>query len=539
VAGAWETGVKRLSLAPFLLPTVADVIFLCFFLGIVLARQGPGEFLLAEDTGWHVAAGRFMLTEGRIPRSDIFSYTMPGAPWVAYEYLSEVAMAAAEALGGLTGVVALAAATIAFTPTLLYRALRRQGISLAVATATVLATVLPLSVHWLARPHLVSTLLVVVVSSRLDAYVRGLPVRLWPLPLLTWLWVQFHGGFLLGFILLGVTLAGLLLERVMKAKESSLVALGPHPQRGHSADFAAACGLRAPLAPLAWTGLAMAAATFLHPDGLRLHAYIYRYLSSRFIFEHNLEFQSPDFHGFQNLYFAAFLGLVVLLAALGPYRPRPAEILPPVALAGLALYAARHIPYAAIVSAPLLARMLDAALAASSAGPAGSWRQWLERSGKLEESLRGGLWIAAAVLAVALLLGTGTWSRFGLPERDFHPQVFPVEAVRYIERAALPARVFNPDNWGGYFIYRLYPRHRVFIDGRNDLYGEPFIKEYWRTASAGPEWKATLTERQTEWVIWPSDEPLAALLAESSDWKLVHRDRTACVFVRKGSGEGP
>jgi hypothetical protein len=496
----------------FLLPTVADVIFLCFFLGIVLERQGPGGFLLAEDTGWHIAAGRFILAQGDVPRADIFSYTMPGSPWVAYEYLSEVAMAAADGLGGPTGVTVLAAALIAFTLATLYRSLKRQGSSLTVATATVLAAVLPLSVHWLARPHLVSTLLVVVFGARLDAYARGAPVRLWPLPLLLGVWVQFHGGFLLGFILLLATLGGLILERALGIPGS------------------------ARLAPLVRAGLAMGVVSFLHADGLRLHAYIYRYLSSRFIFEHNLEFQSPDFHLLQNQAFAVLLVVFVLLAALGPYRPRPAEIVPPLVMAGLALYAARHIPYAAIVAAPLLARMGDAAL---EQRPGGRFRRWVERAGKLEATLVGGFWTVAAVGAVGGLLATGAWSRLGLPERDFHPHVFPVEAVRAVERSALPARVFNPDNWGGYFIYRLYPAYRVFIDGRNDLYGERFIKAYWRTASGGPDWKKTLTDERVEWVLWPADEPLAALLAESPDWKLFHRDPTAVVFVRRREASGP
>lgn len=505
---AQEIRLKPPAAARWLLPTVSDVLFICFFLGILLRERGPARFLLSEDTGWHLLAGRLIVSERRVPEKDVFSYTMAGAPWVAYEYLSEIAMAGAEELGGLTGVGALAAAAIAGTIAGLYRIMRRQGSSLAVSLSLALLAVLPLSVHWLARPHLASMLLILIFVDRLDRYVRGIPARVWTLPLWTLLWVQLHGGFLLGFILLAAVTGGVLLEKA-----------------------AGRPGAR-PLRPLVGIGLSMAAVSFIHPDGLRLHRYIFRYLSSGWIFDHNLEFRSPDFHEISIQVFGLWLFLFVVVAALGRYRPRPSEMAAPVAFAALALHSARHIPYAVIAGAPLLARMLEAAL------PQSRLRELLERAGHLERTLRGGIWASASVVAVVFLVASRLWERADLPALGFHPQVFPVEASSYLERASLPDRMFNSDNWGGYLIYRLYPRHRVFIDGRQDMYGEGFVRAYWDTARGGRGWEKSLARHRVEWVIWPADEPLSALLAESRSWELLYQDRTARIFMRRKEAGG-
>ena len=61
-----------------------------------------------------------------MPSVDPFSQTMRGAPWVAFEWLSQVAYATAQSLGGWLGVVALAAAAAAAAFGLLTRFLLRR-----------------------------------------------------------------------------------------------------------------------------------------------------------------------------------------------------------------------------------------------------------------------------------------------------------------------------------------------------------------------------------------------------------------------------
>ena len=68
------------------------------------------------DSFWHLAAGDWIIAHRAVPRTDPFSYTFAGAPWVAHEWLSEVLMAAAFRAAGWSGVVVLTAlaAALAF-----------------------------------------------------------------------------------------------------------------------------------------------------------------------------------------------------------------------------------------------------------------------------------------------------------------------------------------------------------------------------------------------------------------------------------------
>ena len=115
------------------------------------------------DTYWHVAAGRWMLAHGQVPHADPFSFTRAGAPWQAHEWLAEVLMAAAFALGGWSGLVTLYGLALAAAALLLTGQLRRSlsGLSLGVTLALAFACAAP---NLLARPHV----LVLPMRHRLD-----------------------------------------------------------------------------------------------------------------------------------------------------------------------------------------------------------------------------------------------------------------------------------------------------------------------------------------------------------------------------------
>jgi hypothetical protein len=84
-----------------------------------------GAMLADGDLYWHIVAGRWMFLHLSIPTADPFSYTMPGAPWIAHEWLAETLYTAAYSLGGWSAVVGLAAAAFAAALAILARALLR------------------------------------------------------------------------------------------------------------------------------------------------------------------------------------------------------------------------------------------------------------------------------------------------------------------------------------------------------------------------------------------------------------------------------
>lgn len=120
----------------------------------LLLTLGP-RLLNDPDSYSHIAVGRWIMAHGAVPASDPFSFSMHGAPWITFEWLSEVIYAAVYALSGWAGVVALAAAAIALAVGLLTRFLLRE-LSPTPALLMVIAAVMLLAPHMLARPHVLT-----------------------------------------------------------------------------------------------------------------------------------------------------------------------------------------------------------------------------------------------------------------------------------------------------------------------------------------------------------------------------------------------
>jgi hypothetical protein len=137
------------------MPSITDVIFLLLLLA--LTYGGLQQRLLGDaGTGWHIRNGQQILATHAITRQDSFSYTMPGRPWFAWEWLYDLGAGVIYSRMGLNGVVFLSALLIAGTFAGLFRkAVTRNRYPLIAAVLVVLA-IFASSIHFLARPHLLT-----------------------------------------------------------------------------------------------------------------------------------------------------------------------------------------------------------------------------------------------------------------------------------------------------------------------------------------------------------------------------------------------
>src|ERR687897_1185534 len=120
------------------------------------------------DLARHLRHGRYMLEHGEIIRSDPFSFTRPGAPFVGFEYGSQLLYALAERLGGLPAVAVLAGLLVALTYALLTGFLLKRGVDPLLTSLTVGLSIVLGVEHWTARPHLFSFLAVVILLGLLE-----------------------------------------------------------------------------------------------------------------------------------------------------------------------------------------------------------------------------------------------------------------------------------------------------------------------------------------------------------------------------------
>jgi len=124
---------------------------------------------------------------------------------------------------------------------------------------------------------------------------------------------------------------------------------------------------------------------------------------------------------------------------------------------------------------------------------------------------------------------------------DFPAGRFPVAAVSKNLLGLAPAgsempRLLTTDQWGDYLIYRLYPRARVFVDGRSDFYGPELGQPYLHLMNPGYDWDRILARYGLNLALLPVEWPLVELLKRSPDWRIVYDDHYAILFTRKQFG---
>jgi len=351
----------------------------------------------------------------------------------------------------------------------------------------------------------------------------------WMLPPLMLLWVNLHGGFLVGFALLGIYWIGAAWQWVRLPSE-------------RFEDVVKKIRAARNVRTLTFIALLSALATFVNPYGWNLHLHVYRYLTNRFLMDHIDEFQSPNFHLVAEKCFAGLLLLTLIGLAVKKRevtRDEPSQGLVVLFAVYAGLYASRNLPIASLLLILVIGPWLSSWFL-SLAERVGAMRpgrfslfHFLRRMQAVECNLRGHLWpIAAVVLACGIAANGGKLGATPLMDAHFSEKRFPIKAVTYVQENNILGPVLAPDYWGGYLIYRLYPRWRMVIDDRHDFYGEDFLKSYLKMVHVEPGWDAFIRNHDAHCIVVPKDSALGSILAETAGWKDVYHDEVAIVFVR-------
>ena len=93
-------------------------------------------------------------------------------------------------------------------------------------------------------------------------------------------------------------------------------------------------------------------------------------------------------------------------------------------------------------------------------------------------------------------------------------------------------RILSSDQWGGYLIYKLYPRTLVFADGRFDYYGEDLGNEHLCLMSGCGRWREIMEKWRFDLALLPKEWPLIELLKSSAQWQVVDHDQTGTLLGR-------
>ena len=313
-----------------------------------------GKGLLNDcDTGYHIRAGEYILKTLSIPRQDIFSFHAPPLSWTAHEWLSEVIMAMVHRSFGLTGIVIFFSLIISLAYSLFFKILKADN-NIVLSVFFALLVLSSSMIHWLARPHIFSLLLMIIWYYLLDEYQYKDRNYLYVLPLIMLLWVNLHGGFLAGFILIGIYLFGNIvkfitshdLEKSIYKRKAKLLGL---------------------------TTIVCLLVCLINPFGYHILLFPFKLVSNKFIMDHINEFLSPNFH--EPLLFKYFLLLMFVIFALSAVKINLIELLLILMFTNMSLYSVRYIPLFSIIAAPILLRQLRTILARSD----GRFAKFLKR----------------------------------------------------------------------------------------------------------------------------------------------------------------
>jgi hypothetical protein len=512
---------KRIeALALQFMPSPTDLAFLLPLVFIFARLNGATTLLGDGDTGWHIRTGEWILAHGRIPDKDLFSFSKPGAPWFAWEWLWDVAFGWLHQHGGMAAVLLASLFLICLITALLYRlTLKKSGNVLIAFGVTAIATS-GSTIHWLARPHLFTLLFVIVFYNLLERVQDGNRRLLLLLPVLMVLWTNLHGGWIAGILMVLCYAAGDLVSWMRESTPETRQAALSHAKQYLSC--AAGCLL----------------ATFINPYFYQLHLHIFRFFREPFHLENITEFQSISFHHPAAIHLEIMLLLAVIAVVFWSVsRKRFAYAFLLIGWGHLALFSARNIPIFLIVAAPPVAAALQEILVQARIGKVSEWlRNHAISSEHPSELNRVGRFHLASALAFALVVvlvyAPAPPEKF---RAGYDAKRYPVKAVSALEGAGFATQIFTDDDWGGYLIYRLYPASKVFVDGRSDFYGQSFEEKYFDLVNLKYDWERTLDRYRVETVLLPVNQPLASVLKESRRWQPVYDDGVAIVFRPSGA----
>jgi len=449
-----------------------------------------------SDFWWHLKTGQYIVENRALPVPDPFAFTTAGAGEayageaitrhfnLTHEWLAQVLLYLVWRAAGFGGVVLFRATLLAaFCGLVGLVAWRRcAGFYRSLAAACAAAGI---AIRFaLDRPYLIAFLLLAATIAILE-YRRSV----WLLPPLFLVWANCHGGFFLGWLVLGAYSAEAVWNRTGSARRLCL----------------------ASALSLLLSGV--------NPNGYRILQVLLYYRASSQT-KNLLEWARPVAFAFSE-FTVLWLG-AALLMLWAWRRVRPVDWILFTAFAAAAFSAQRNTILVGLIAPIVIVSYLP-------------WdRLW-------KRTLPALLPFAASLVLIGTGMAASWGSAFQLRAAEWR---YPAGAADFLLAHRIAGPIFNTYEYGGYLIWRLWPEQRVFIDGRS--LSESLFQDYGKILynveeSGGSNAQQLLDRYGVQTIVMNTFEysqglvyRLAPALADpqQTDWKLVYDDPTAIVLMR-------
>ncbi|MDG5467566.1 hypothetical protein P9J64_04440 [Deltaproteobacteria bacterium IMCC39524] len=483
------------------LPDFAGAFCLMIFLASLATKR---DALFSDgDTFWHIKAGSIMLENQSLINSDTLSHTAFGTPWTAHEWLAEIIMASIHNVAGLEGLLCffLLISSMAFW--LLFKATEKWANQWVTLSCVALAFTFSQG-HLSARPHLFTWLFMMITLSMLTTGGK----KLYWLPVVTIVWANLHGGFILSLVLQIIFIVGIVIESHWGIKT-------PYPETLRQ--------LKIPISVLLLSVLAVG----LNPFGYELLLFPFQVSKGVFSVMIN-EWKAPNLQEMWSFRF--YLVALVFLISFTKSTVTWTERLLIVFFLNAALTHIRHISLMLIALTPFTAKMINTHF--------DTWRLKRiehEAGEHLQLSAKTGP-LATIVVVLVLLISSYIDHRslmFLTPKKMLNIEAEQLnQLVGYLDKNLPTGNMYNEYSLGGYLLYALTPPPKVFIDGRADMYGEKILSDYSSIVSSSSNRDNLLDQYGIDWVVFEVNSQLVKDLIQSGRWESTFRNTQYVVLVR-------
>jgi hypothetical protein len=456
------------------------------------------SFVTADTDLWgHIIFGKDLWAIKAFQRIDLYSFTALGSEWVNHEWLSELMMAMVYRTFGSPGLLIgklLVGLSIVY---LISKICFHRANSPLVYGIIMVLSVFVMSPGFMIRPQLLTFLFVAYFLYAFHIYLERGKNLLWTLPIIMVVWVNCHGGFLIGLGMFPVVVACEFVTCRLRKRDTR--------------------HLRSMLLWFIITEVSV----FVNPYGYRLLGFLYETLSvPRGISEWD-PVTIPDLSYFR------FKLLALLFFVSFFFRNRERRYWEAGIIIIALIYAfmhERHTPIFAVVAAAYLIENIS--LMARRTGVFEKLRSF---------SSYAILNAFIFILIVYQLLFTGYKYVRAQGNIIVDPREYPVYAVRFLKENQIKGNILLPFEWGEYAIYKLYPDCRVSIDGRfRTVYPEEVLADHFEAACDEKKLKNLLDKYPADIILGRQNPLYQQLITTQDRYIYVYSDPTSIVFVRDG-----
>lgn len=468
------------------------------FLLVAVIFKYSIEGIAEPDIWWHMRDANYLWQFHSLPRLNTYTFAGAGSPWLNFQWLSEIPFLLAFKSMGLQGVLLVYFVVLVLIFTGVYYRCWSAGTDCKDAAIATLVAVCFGGVSIAPRTLLFGWLCMVALLLVLDHF-QSKGKGLWLLPFLFALWINLHGSWVFGMVVLVLTI----LAGFIDGEWGLVVAHRWTPSQ-----------LKRILVIL----FVSLAALFINPFGYALVSYPSFLLFRQHEVMQNIEeWQPVDFRTWNGKLVLILISALLAAALFSRRRWKLRDVL----LVGFALWAAlshvRFMFFAGLIIAPIFAPYL---------------RLFPPYERELDKPWLNGLIIGAIIGAMIFF--------FPLAARlqEKIDADYPRTALAFMQRKHINGRVFNEYGWGGYIEWNM-PELPIFIDGRADVFVYNGVFDDFLNVTSLNKPFSILDKYRIDYVLVRPKEPLTYLLNDSPEWHVAYSDNIAVLYERSSAIAGP